>query len=433
MIKNIKNIFKKQKLFYFLFNLKLWKRFSFYILQSILIIYLIKQLNLYKQKYINLFYSFKAILYSLIILLELIDNNILILKNIIFSLILLLLEYIIILLYCNKLYFIYLCLIIISISNAFLKTSTSLILSKIYKKKQNKYNIYSWYTLYYIYINILWLFSTLITPWINYKLVFKITFFFSFISLIITLIILMYYINYISKLVSKLYFEQINIIYINYLIIFFILLTIFSNLIINNIILINFIFKIIISLLFIKILEIFLYLNSIIKKIILVTIILLFESNLFFILYNLITTSLKIFKIKNFYTNIFLYNLKPEQFKSLNTLLITIFGPILSIIYNKLTLGNYIKKKVLIYSKLIIISYLLKSISKLIIYILNLFIITKLTHKKLLLFNTKLWFALNYISTIISVKIDNIMNIPQNININKFKNLNIYYKNFSKI
>ncbi len=451
-------IFKQPKPFYLIFFLELFERFGFYSLQSIILIYLVKKMLLSEFEAINIYTSFNALMYGMVVIGGWIGDKLLGVKRTLFlGIINLIIGYTIIFINLNNINWIYIGLSIIAIGNCLFKPSPSIILSNIYKKYNKQ--IDSGFTIYYMAVNIGSLLSILITPLIYNKFGWKISFLIPILGPIFTLISYLIYNNIIYEFGSKLDYKPINKKILFILLISLIISPIFISYFIKNIYLTNIIINfIILSILIIFIKEI-LFLNNKNKKRMIVAFILIIEAIIYFILYNQIPTSLNFFTIKNVESNIFGININPIQFQALNPFWIIIFSPILSKIYNifgnKLSIiykfaigmtlssisfliipiGIYLdtNNQGLIPSYWLILSYLFQSIGELMISGLGLSMISQLVPKKLINFTLGSWFLTTSISSILSGKIANIMSIPKDININKFQLLNIYFNSFIKI
>ncbi len=451
-------IFKQPKSTYIILIIELLERFSFYSLQSILIIYLVKKISLSEKDAINIFSSFNAIIYGLVIIGGWLGDKIIGYKRTLLTgIILLIIGYINIYISEKNINILYLGISIISLGSCLFKPTLSSLLADIYKKKSITPD--TGFTMYYMSINIGSLLSIVITPWLVNNYGWKTALTLPIIGLIIVLWIYIKSNKILKKYGSKIDFEELSKknIYITILLLITILIGIFylinKQKIINNIIKIIFLS---IILIFIK--EIWLISIKKKKKII-VAFILMIEAIIFFILYNQIPTSLNFFAIRNVKHKILGINFSPEQFQALNPFWIIIFSPILSYIYNKLgkklsvinkfsigmilcsisfiilPIGIYLDTNIkgLISPYWLVLSYAFQGIGELMISGLGLSMITQLIPKKLLGLTISTWFLTTSISIIISSNIANLMTFPKNTNINTFESLKIYSNNFFKI
>ncbi len=453
-------IFKQSKSFYLIFILELLERFSFYGLQSIIIIYLIKKIYISEKEAINIFSSFNSIIYILIIITGWISDKIIGSKRILLiGIITLILGYTFILINKENINLLIIGLSIICIGNSLFKPNSSLLLTNIYNKNK-KYEKDSGFTIYYMSTNIGSFLSIIISPIIINLYGWKITFLIPIISLLLTLIIFIKFNNLLNKYGTKADFKKINKKKILLLLISIIILIPIIFYLIKNINIINNILKIIIILITIIFIKKITLLNNKEKKKIIVFIILIIESIIFFILYNLIPTYLNLFTIKNVKHYIFNIYIKPEQFQALNPFWIIIFSPILSYIYKKINkkffsiiykfntgiilssisflmipIGIYFSKDKnnLIPSYWIILSYAFQSLGELMISGLGISMICQIVPKKILKIAINIWFLSSSISNILSGKIANMMLISKENNLNSLQSLNIYYYNFLKI
>ncbi len=449
-------IFKQPKQIYLLLILELLERFSFYSLQSIIIIYLVKKISLSEQNAINIFSSFNALIYSSIIIGGWLSDKIIGFKRTLFlSLILLIIGYINIYISENNINILYLGISIISLGTCLFKPTLSSLLANIYKKKSIIPD--TGFTMYYMSINIGSFLSIIITPWLVHNYGWKLSFCLPLFSLIIALLIYIKFKKILKNYGSKIDFLEINKknIYISIFLLTTILITIFY--LINKQKLINDIIKIIILTIILIFIKKTWLLNIKKKKKIIVMFILMIEAIIFFILYNQIPTSINFFTIKNVKPNILNINFSPEQFQSLNPFWIIIFSPILSYIYNKLgkkwsiinkfsigiilysisfiilPIGIYLStdNKGLMSSYWLILSYAFQSIGELMVSGLGLSMITQLVPKKLLRLTISTWFLITSISIIISANIANLITFSKNIN--NLESIKIYSNNFLKI
>lgn len=451
-------ILKNFKSFYFVFALELFERFSFYSLQSIILIYLIKKMSLSESEAINIYTSFNALMYGLIVIGGWINDKILgTITTLFLGIINLFIGYTIIYLNLNNINYFYLGLSTIAIGNCLFKPNPSVLLSNIYKKYNKQ--IDSGFTMCYMSVNIGSLLSIIITPWISNKYGWEISFLIPIIGIIFTFITYFIYKKKIKKYSLKTNFDYKNKKKILLIFILLIILSILMSYLINNIKLVNIIINSIIlfiSIIFIK--EIIISKNKEKNKMI-VAFILLIESIIYFILYSQIQTSLNIFTLKNIENKMFGITINPIQFQALNPFFIIIFSPILSIIYNNLkkklsitykfaigmllssisfliiSFGIYLNSNINkpMSSHWLILTYLFQSVGELMISGLGLSMIAQLVPKRLIGFTLGSWYLTTSISSILSGKIANLISTTKNINLNNIQSLNIYFNNFSKI
>ncbi len=452
-------IFKQPKNLYFIFTLELFERFSFYGLQTILMIYLVKKMSISETDAINVFSSFNAIMYGLVFVGGWIGNKIIGSKRTLeLGLYILIIGYTIIFIKHNDIKWIYLGLSIISIGNCLFKPNPSIIVSDIYKKNK-KYTPDSGFTIYYMAVNIGSLISIILIPLIAHKYSWNIAFLIPVIGLIGSLIIFKILKNKIKKYGSKIDFYPINKIYLFILLIMISIFSIINYLIIQNIDIANKIINIIITLTIIVFIKEIFFLEKLERRRMIVALILIIEAIIYFVLYNQMPTSLNFFAIKNITPKILGININPEQFQALNPFWIIIFSPILSYIYNKLgkkisitfkfaigmilcsisflilPWGIYLEynKTGIVSPHWLIISYALQSIGELMISGLGLSMITQLVPDKLTGLAISSWFLTTSISSIISGKIANITSITKEMHINTLQSLDIYFYSFLKI
>ncbi len=452
-------LFNQKKIFYTLFSIELWERFSFYGLQNILIFYLIDKLSLPLNKAITLFSTFNALIYGLVFIGNWISEKYLgIKRTIVLGLTILLIGYTLISLPIYNIYYIYFTLSTIAIGVCLFKVNPTNLLVLYYKKeKPSKRNTI--YTLYYMAINIGSFLSMLLIPWISSKYNLNIALLICALSIIITLSI-MYY-NY---QLFKQYDNKIDCIPLtkkNILLTSIYIITLISIstwlLQYNN--LTNILVEIIIIIAYLYLISKTLYLSKKEQKKMIVVIILILETILFFILYNQLPTTINIFSIRNVNPYILGHKINPKQYQALNPFWIIIFSPILAYIYNSkyskkihftsqyaygmllgalsfliLPIGikiNHITGY--INSNWLIISYALQSLGELIISSLGLALITKLVPLNLINFTTGIWYLTTSIASIISGQIANFIINANNSNINIHQSLNIFYIAFLKI
>ncbi len=452
-------LFNQKKIFYTLFNIELWERFSFYGLQTILIFYLVNKLSLPLNEAITLFSTFHALIHSLVFIGNWISETYLgIKRTMILGLIILLIGYTLISLPIYNIYYIYFTLSTIAIGICLFKVNPTNLLALYYKKeKPTKRNTI--YTLYYMAINIGSLLSMLLIPWINNKYNWNIALFICSLSIIITLFTLYYNYHELQKYGNKKDYTPLtnkNIIYTSIYIIS--LISILTWLLqYNNIT--NILVEIIIIITSIYLITKVWFLSQKEKKHMIVVIMLIIETIIFFILYNQIPTTINIFSIHNVNPYIWGYKIDPKQYQALNPFWIIIFSPILAYIYNSkyskkihftsqyaygmllsalsfliLPIGIKITNTTdYLNSNWLIISYLFQSIGELIISSLGLAIINKLTPTTLINLTTGIWFLTTSIASIISGQIANFIIIPNDINTNIYKSLNIFNNAFLKI
>ncbi len=451
-------IFKQPKPFYLIFVIELLERFGYYGLQSIIVVYLINKISISEKEAIDIFSSFTALTYGLVVIGGWLGDKCLgIKRTLILGLSILILGYTTVWLSQNNINTLYIGITLLTLGNSLFKSAPSSLLSNIYKNKPKLRD--NGFTMYYMSINLGSLLSILLTPWIVKKFGWTTAFSVPVISLIVTLLIFLNFKNVLNHYGSKYDHLPINISKILPLLIWLILSPILIYYILNNVNVTNMIIKIIIvtiSAMFIK--KIY-FLKGIKKKKMIVTLILMTEAVIFFVLYNQIPTSLNFFAIRNVKHSLLGMNVSPEQFQALNPFWIIALSPILTIIYNKLgnkldviykfavgmilcamsflviPMGIYINTDSmgLISPIWLILSYALQSAGELMISGLGLSMISQLVPKKLIGFTVGSWFLTSSISVMISGQIAKIMSFPKNSVISTFDSLNIYYSIFLQI
>ncbi len=450
-------IFKQPKSFYLIFVLELWERFSFYGLQAIITIFLVKKMWLSESDAITLFSSFTAIVYGLVSVGGWLGDKILgIKRTMLLGIITLTIGYTLITLSFSNTRIMYLGLATVAIGNCLFKANPASLLSRCYK---NDPKIDTAFTMYYMAVNIGSIFSMLLTPWLMHKFGWEIAFSTSIIGLLITLTNFLYFKKVIKDYGSKTDFMPLNKIKLIIVIIGIIIAILCSTFLLYNQNIANKILEIIIFFVIIYFLKETLKLKGDVQKKMIVTFILMLEAILFFVLYNQMPTSLNFFAIRNVKSNFLGFNIKPEQYQALNPFWIIICSPILAKIYDYigdklsivykfaigmslccisfliLPLGIKLNSNIegLISPIWLILSYLLQSLGELMISGLGLSMVAQLVPRKLTGFIMGTWFLTTSIAAIISGYVANIMTFPQGNSISKISSLAVYYSAFLKI
>ncbi len=161
ILNNLLKSFKQVKGFYFLFTTEMWERYGFYVVQTLLIFYLLHKLTIADAQAYSIVSKFTALAYINCVFGGLIADKLIgIDKAVILGGVLLLIAYIMLAMSKN-LHFMTISLSLITVATGLLKPNISSMLSVLHNNTRssdsNKYSIASAYTLYYIglYIGVL--------------------------------------------------------------------------------------------------------------------------------------------------------------------------------------------------------------------------------------------------------------------------------------
>ncbi len=320
------------KAFYAILFIEFWERFAFYGLQSVAVIYFIQKFNLSEANANNLFASFSAMLYSLLVIGGYTGDRILGLRRTYFLGILLLVIGYGILGITSSLDNLYFGFAMILIGNVFFKTNANHYVSKCFEANDPRLD--SAFTYFYMTINGGSLFSIVLIPIVaklfNYNIALSICAFAMLLSLILYYILIKNF-----KLLDN-YVGKTNR-YKNSLLILFFILSCLASVIISYIIKDLALSKIIFYIVSIGILLIYLIvafkLNKHERKGMLIALILLLQAIIFWILYMQTATSITLFAYHNVDLKLFNFDLPAGVIQAFNPFFIIFLSPILANIY----------------------------------------------------------------------------------------------------
>lgn len=188
------NAFKQPKAFYLIFSIELWERFSFYGLQGIMAVYLVKMLGLSEAEFITLYSSFSALMFGFVAIGGWPGD-------IVLGALILALGYAMVAYSGHEVFWVYLGMATIAVGSGLFKANPSSLLSTCYEQHDPRLD--GAFTMYYMSVNIGTFFSMLATPWLAAHYGWSVAFSLSVVGLLITLVNFMLYRQWVKKYGSK--------------------------------------------------------------------------------------------------------------------------------------------------------------------------------------------------------------------------------------
>jgi len=452
------NLFVHPKPFYLLFSIEIWERFGYYGMQAILVLFMVQRLEFSDILAENTFSAFAALVYAFTCIGGCIGDKLLgARRTLLLGAITLATGYF--LLGLNSMKYLYPALGIIIAGNALFKANPSSLLSKLYKTDDPRVD--GAFTLYYMAINIGSFISMSITPFVAKKWGWDIAYSLSFIGMLVAISNFIIFHKVLDKIDSEPGLKPMKISYLLFTITISVIIAVTSAYLLKHISTAHLVLYIamgIVGLFFIR--EIIVANNAERIKL-MVCSALIFESVMFFALYQQMPTSLNLFAVRNTHHFILGIPIEPASFQALNPLWIMIASPLLVMVYTKMgkngkdlsmpakfTLGMFLcslgflsltfaghffaDTNGKIAGNWLILTYGLQSIGELLISGLGLAMITKLAPQRSMGFIMGAWFMSQSIAMIIGGKIAIIAAIPENIT-TAASSLPIYIGLFEKI
>lgn len=433
------NIFSQPRGFFLILSIEIWERFGFYGLQSIIAIYLVRQLHMSEAEAITLFASFSALAYGLVALGGWLGDKVLGTKRVILlGAIVLMIGYALVALSGYQQSLIYYGMATVAVGNGLFKANPSSLLSTCYAKDDPKLD--GAFTMYYMSINIGAFLSLFITPWLASKFGWTVAFSLSVIGMFITIVNFASCLRWVKNNGSRVDFIPLHAGKLLLTIIGVIVLIAAATLLLHY----QHIARLALIAVTVCIVVIYIkttiQLSSTERRKMIVAFVLMIQAMIFFILYNQSPTSINFFAIHNVEHTLFGFSVHPEQYQSLNALWIMIGSPILAIIYNKLgnklpmtfkfAIGMFLcaaaflslslstlfaSQTGIVSSGWLVLSYALQSFGELMISALGLAMVAQLVPQRLMGFIMGSFFLTNAMASIIGGNVATLMAVPDNV------------------
>ncbi|AVR06046.1 dipeptide/tripeptide permease DtpA [Pluralibacter gergoviae] len=450
------NAFKQPKAFYLIFSVELWERFGFYGLQSIMAVYLVKQLGMSEADSITLFSSFSALVYGLVAIGGWLGDKVLGTKRVIvLGAIVLAIGYALVAWSGHDAGVVYAGMATIAVGNGLFKANPSSLLSTCYAKDDPRLD--GAFTMYYMSVNIGSFFSMLATPWLAAHYGWSVAFALSVVGMVLTVINFLFCQKWVKQYGSKPDFAPVHFGKLLATIAGVVVLVAIATWLLHNQEIARLVLGVVaLVIIFIFAKETFAMHGAARRKMI-VAFILMLQAIVFFVLYSQMPTSLNFFAIRNVEHSILGIAFEPEQYQALNPFWIMVGSPILAAIYNKmgdrlpmphkfaigmilcsgaflvLPLGTKFASDAGIVSvNWLILSYALQSIGELMISGLGLAMVAQLVPQRLMGFIMGSWFLTSAGAAIIAGKVANLMAVPENVT-DPLQSLNVYGHVFMQI
>jgi len=450
------NAFKQPKAFYLIFSVELWERFGFYGLQSIMAVYLVKQLGMSEADSITLFSSFSALVYGLVAIGGWLGDKVLGTKRVIvLGAIVLAIGYALVAWSGHDAGVVYAGMATIAVGNGLFKANPSSLLSTCYAKDDPRLD--GAFTMYYMSVNIDSFFSMLATPWLAAHYGWSVAFALSVVGMVLTVINFLFCQKWVKQYGSKPDFAPVHFGKLLATIAGVVVLVAVATWLLHN----QEIARLVLSVVALVIIFIFaketFAMHGAARRKMIVAFILMLQAIVFFVLYSQMPTSLNFFAIRNVEHSILGIAFEPEQYQALNPFWIMVGSPILAAIYNKmgdrlpmphkfaigmilcsgaflvLPLGTKFASDAGIVSvNWLILSYALQSIGELMISGLGLAMVAQLVPQRLMGFIMGSWFLTSAGAAIIAGKVANLMAVPENVT-DPLQSLNVYGHVFMQI
>jgi POT family proton-dependent oligopeptide transporter len=327
------------KEFFAILAIEFWERFAFYGLQSVAVLFFIKQFNLTESESGNLFSSFSALLYALLVIGGYIGDKVLGLKRTYFLGIIFLVIGYGSFGFANSTDLLYFALGLILVGNIFFKTNAGNFVNRCFKPNDPRLD--SAFTYFYMSINSGSFFSIIIIPLIAARTSFQFGIACCGGGMAIALVSFLFMrksFARIDNLVGKAKSRSTSLLFA----IFFIGI-VFSYLL-GQLLQDLWLSKIFLFSCALIVCVIFFMVKAKLKtpesKAMTIAFILLVQSIVFWIVYMQMSTSLTLFAIHNVRTTFLGYVIPPEITQSFNPFFIILLSPILASIYNKFELSK---------------------------------------------------------------------------------------------
>lgn len=321
------------KTFYAVLFIEFWERFAFYGLQAVAVLFFIQKFGLKESQATDLFSSFSALLYALLILGGYLGDKILGLRRTyLLGIIFLMLGYgsfgVV-----SKVHLLYWGMGMVLVGNIFFKTNAGNFVSRCFKPTDPRLD--SAFTYFYMSINLGSLFSIIIIPLISqrtsYGFGISLCGVGMFISLLSYLVLRKYFVmsdndtgrNAGNKLILMLFISAVAIV------LSYGLGLLLSNPALSRKLLFSFAAAVLLVYLVVR----FKLKEPFERRGMTIALILLFQSILFFIMYMQMSTSLTLFAVHNVRNEIFGFSIPAEITQSFNPFYIFLLSPILATLY----------------------------------------------------------------------------------------------------
>lgn len=325
---------KPAKAFTTIFIIELWERFGFYGLQSLLVVYLIKELGFTDHMSDTLFGAFSALVYAFVSIGGYLGDKLfgtkrtLLIGAIVSTVGYSLIAY-------NTQGFLYVGLGAVITGNMFFKANPPSLVAKLYKPGDHR--IDSAFTLYYLSINCGAFFSMIICPIAKSFFGWNVALWISAFGMAISIIVFLATKHFIKNIGSESDFQPMK--FTKYLLAFvFIVLSVFvSAWLLKNLVITKWLLSISFIVILIVMGKILIKIKEKEDKIkFIVCAVLMFEALFFYVLYQQMPTSLNLFAIRNVHHSIFGIPVEGESFQALNPFWVIISGLILAKIFSSL-------------------------------------------------------------------------------------------------
>ncbi|WP_228350804.1 MULTISPECIES: oligopeptide:H+ symporter [Limnobaculum] len=404
------DLFNQPRTFYLVSILELWQRFSYYGLQSILVLYFVWQLELTQADAFRLFSTYVALAFGFISVGRWLGEQVIgIRRSLLLGSLVMMSGYVLLVFSSHQNGLIYPGLATIAVGHGLFKTIPASLLSDTYNRTR--------FTLYHILACFGSIISILLTPWIAHHYDWNIAFSLGVFGLFLVIIHLIFGKHYLNNHGSLADQQPVPLKIILLVTVIIAVAIIFSTFLLHN----QAIAPWILAVLFIA--NILFYwkqlvrLEPVMRQRIGVIFILLAMVFVFFVLYLQIPTSLNFFAINHVSHQVFGISFLPEQFQVLNPIWIIITAPMLAALYNRL--GSYLPiphklaigmvlcsasflvlpwaaafsdSSGFISANWLILSYALHSIGHLSISALGLIVVNRMVPSELKNFITSIWF-----------------------------------------
>lgn len=450
------NAFKQPKAFYLIFSVELWERFGFYGLQSIMAVYLVKQLGMSEADSITLFSSFSALVYGLVAIGGWLGDKVLGTKRVIvLGAIVLAIGYALVAWSGHDAGIVYAGMATIAVGNGLFKANPSALLSTCYAKDDPRLD--GAFTMYYMSINVGSFFSMLATPWLAVHYGWSVAFALSVVGMVITVINFLFCQRWVKQYGSKPDFAPLHIGKLLATIVGIVVLAAAATWLLHNQGIARMVLGVVALVVVIMFIKETVALKGAARRKMMVAFILMLQAIVFYVLYSQMPTSLNFFAIRNVEHAIWGITFEPEQFQALNPFWIMIGSPILAAIYNKmgdrlpmphkfaigmilcsaaflvLPLGTKFASDAGIVSvNWLILSYALQSIGELMISGLGLAMVAQLVPQRLMGFIMGSWFLTSAGAALIAGRVANLMAVPNDVT-DPLQSLHVYGHVFMQI
>ncbi len=321
------NVFVHPKPFYLIFSLEMWERFGFYGMQALLVLFLVKRLDMPDSLADNTFSAFSALVYAFVIIGGYAGDRLLGTKRtMILGAFILALSYFLLGWNCEE--YLYESLGGIIAGNAFFKANPSALVSKLYKKGDNR--IDSAFTIYYMAINMGSFIAMIFTPYLEKRFGWGTAFMVSFFGLMIAIINYYSFRKMLTGVDSDVGLKPVNIKILALVIVAALFLAAFSSWLLKHLEIAHF-------LLYTAVLTaLVMFGKELVKSTknervkLIICLILSVEAVIFFILYQQMPTSLNLFALRNTEHSLLGIPIETGTFQALNPMWIMILSPILA-------------------------------------------------------------------------------------------------------